>query len=476
MMANPEFRRNLWYEFTATRMTIGLTLVLLVLVAAGAIDWSVQRYRFASGSWVFPILTEASRWTAIILVLLWGGRQGAGAVIREVRGRTWDAQRMSTLTPWTMTWGKLFGGTILCWILTLAALLVHVVAGSFTRPLDELLLSAAIIVAAGLLCSALGMLFSLLRLTNRPGEKGGNITVVHLFALAAVIAIYYAARSPAWAGANWYGISFSAGGFAALSLWFFAIWSVIGVYRRMGRELQVRNRRPWVWLLFLVTMVLYSFGYVADLPSSSIKILLPGVVLWLFTYALAVAEAKDLVLVRQFLRTFFRGRVLRALSDAPLFFVTLLFFLVAQVAGIFLLLAIPEDGGLRILGVSLGGIAVNQAIALLLFAVRDISIVWMYVLARDNSLAEGYGLITWFVLYGPVPVLFIAARQFDLLAIVYPIGTGGFAVGILPALVIAVGCLIFLVWRWRRFWQRGGPRQPAPKKPMSTDGRAQVAS
>ncbi len=463
MIANPEFRRNLWYEFSATKVTIGLTLVLLILVAAGAIDWSIQRNRVGAPM-VFPILTAAARWTAIILVLMWGGRQGAGTVIREVRGRTWDSQRMSTLRPWTMAWGKLFGGTSLCWILTLAALVVHVVAGSFSEPIGGLLLNAAIVIAAGLLCAALGMLFSLLRLTSRPGERGGNITLIHFCSLAAVLAIYYAARSAAWADARWYGIDFTAGEFAALSLWFFAIWSVIGVYRRMGRELQVRNRRPWVWLLFLLSMILYAFGYVADLSSVSLKILLPGLILWLFTLVLTLAEAKDLVLLRKVFRDLGRGRLLRAVSDGPLIVVTALLFLVVQAATIVILAFTPDHGSLNFLGVFLGEIAFHHSIALLLFAIRDVMIVWMFVLSRDGSLAEAYGFVTWFVLYGPVPVLIFAARQFDLLAVTYPTGMGGFYIGILPVLVIAVGCLIFVIWRWRRFWRQGGPKRPVPKK------------
>ena len=82
------------------------------------------------------------------------------------------------------------------------------------------------------------------------------------------------------------------------------------------RPPSVRRRRPWVWIVFLVTMVLYAFGYVADSSSASVKILLPGVVLWLFTLILTVAEAKDLVLMRDVLRSFFRGRLMRSVSDA----------------------------------------------------------------------------------------------------------------------------------------------------------------
>src|SRR6185312_4131289 len=37
------------------------------------------------------------------------------AVTEEVRARTWDWQRLSTLGPWQMTWGKLVGATALGW-------------------------------------------------------------------------------------------------------------------------------------------------------------------------------------------------------------------------------------------------------------------------------------------------------------------------------------------------------------------------
>ena len=39
----------------------------------------------------------------------------ASAIIGEIRERTWDGQRLSSLGAGTMMWGKLFGSTIFNW-------------------------------------------------------------------------------------------------------------------------------------------------------------------------------------------------------------------------------------------------------------------------------------------------------------------------------------------------------------------------
>ena len=120
----------------------------------------------------------------------------------------------------------------------------------------------------------------------------------------------------------------------------------------------------------------------------------------------------------------------------------------------------------------LSDFGIHYALAILLFAIRDISLVWSFSLGRDSKLAEAYGLVAWFILYGPIPIILVVGISRDLLPVFYPTGTGGWELSVLPALVVAICCLILLVWRWRRFWRLGGPSRPAPKKSTSSEGGA----
>ncbi len=474
-MRNPEFRRNLWLEFTSIKLIVWPVVIGLILLAAAAIDYSLLKLRSADGSIRLPILAGAAYWCTIIVALLWGGRQAAGSVIHEVRGRTWDAQRMSALRPWPMVWGKLLGSTALTWLVGICCLIVYVVARSFSDPVGDAIVVSVVLASGALLAQSVGMLISILRLTSRPGEKGGNITLIQAGGLVATLAIYYLGRVPGWADASWYGIDLGPSGFSAMTLTFFALWGVVGVYRRMRRELQMVNR-PWVWLLFLATVVAYSFGFVATVPSATVKLLVPGLVLGFFVYVLTVVEAKDPLSTRRALAAARRGRFVEAASTAPLALLTIVLFVIVKIVEIALIAAVGEGGNIRLLGQSIDEIGLTFALATLLFAIRDISLVWVFSLTRDAKLAEAYGLVAWFILYGPIPIILVAGISRELLPVFYPVGILGWELSVLPALVIAVLCLILLVWRWHRFWKQGGPQRRAPKKPSSADGSAPAAT
>ena len=51
----------------------------------------------------------------ILVVLFWGSRIAAAAMVREIVDKTWDQQRLSSMGAWGMTWGKLFGSTSYVW-------------------------------------------------------------------------------------------------------------------------------------------------------------------------------------------------------------------------------------------------------------------------------------------------------------------------------------------------------------------------
>ena len=103
MRLNPEFRRYLWLEISPQR----LIAMPAILGAIFFLLWLGGRPELALGEWSLGVY--------LLLVLLWGPRLAASAVVSEVRARTWDWQRMSAVGPWQMTWGKLFGSTIFVW-------------------------------------------------------------------------------------------------------------------------------------------------------------------------------------------------------------------------------------------------------------------------------------------------------------------------------------------------------------------------
>ena len=142
MTGNPEFRRNLVLELTPHRL-VAVPLVLgLIFVTAWAIDG--------------PGATAAAgRLVMTVLLALWGARAAADAVFGEVTDRTWDAQRMSSIGPWAMSWGKLFGATVFSWYGSLFC--APAVLMGLENPVNALVE----ILLFGLLAHALALMISL---------------------------------------------------------------------------------------------------------------------------------------------------------------------------------------------------------------------------------------------------------------------------------------------------------------------------
>lgn len=449
---NPEFRRNLWLQFTGTRVLVAALLTGLLLVCALAVDYGLTRRAF-----VPDITGFVAYWLAAAILLFWAGRQAAGAVLREVRGRTWDAQRLSTLHPWTMAWGKLFGATSLAWLMGLVSAAVYLAADAYQRPVGFVAAAAAALIGYGLVCQATGMLASLARLSGRPGERGGGTTVAHVVGVVAaglLVAFVY------WGLANqarWFGYDIGGAGLTLLTIWFFALWAVAGVYRRMRRELQMRSA-PWAWLLFLATFVAYGEGLAYGRGQPEIALLLPAGLLAAMLWTVTLIEAKDPLSLRQSFQHFASGRWRDGAGILPLWLVTYAALALAVAGGI----ALGAGGSVPLQSLRIPGIEATETklvlLAALLFLTRDVLIVQTLALGRDANLAGVSGGMAWFVLYFPLPAVLVAGQQTPLLGIVLPTGQGGWLLGVLPAAVQAGLCLILFAWRWRAYWRENAAK------------------
>jgi hypothetical protein len=460
MIRNPELRRNLWLEFTANRLLIGPLLLLVLFTASVATDWSIAHN--LGGADNFSITSRIARWCFFAIVLLWGGRQAAGAVIREIRNRTWDGQRMSVLGPWAMALGKLIGATAYTWALGLCCLVVYVVAVAVSgAPTTVAIVVALSMAGFGMVCQTVGLLLSLTRQSRTPGFRPGNITLIHFVALLATVVLLFAARTPRWFEADWYGFQVDNADFAALTAWFFALWGVVGINRRMRRELQFRNK-PFVWLIFLVVLVAYvvGFGYSSPLPGVMLALAFNAVAL--FAYLLILFEPKDPEGARRVGGQIGAGGLGAALSATPLWLLTLAVLFVVFVAGLILIPigvfdARPEvhTAALsRMLeGVPMRRFLYAQLIASFLFVLRDVMIVLAFCLSREERQGEAFGFVVLFVLYVPLPFIALTGKLTDLLTLFWPIGTRPWSLAVGPVAVELLVVAAILWWRWRRYWR-----------------------
>jgi hypothetical protein len=317
---NPEFRRNIWLELTTRRLVV-MTAALALAFSAAALSGGSD---FGPGNVAVALY--------YFIVVFWGSRNAALSVVGEIRDRTWDLQRLSSIGAGDMTWGKLFGSTIFNWYggaICLAVILVN----SFTH--DGLIAAALDLiyfVSLGVIVQAVALLASLVAVRRRQSHSHFEIFLYQLAGLLAAVAVFYIweaadpagsiiTRKPPTDFIMWWGASLDARGFLLASLAMFTGWTFVGCYREMRRELQLRNG-PLVWLAFLALIGIYVAGFDAWLSRDTImatwnvvalRLALAATAYGALTYAMVLLEPKDRVLYRWIGREIGSGRIGAAL-------------------------------------------------------------------------------------------------------------------------------------------------------------------
>ena len=303
---NPEFQRNLWLELAPRRMILMIVLLALAFLAValgGSKDFTVG---------------GAAEWLFYLIVVVWGTRNAATAVVGEIRDRTWDMQRLSSLTPGEMTWGKLLGSTIFNWFGGAICLAVMTFDTLTHKSVTAAFADIVYYLAIGVIAQAASFLASLIAVRRRQAHSRLDVFIYQVVGIAAAVAVnsVWSIADPATmhlahvVGADviaWWGMKLDARLFLLASLAIFAGWLLTACYREMRLELQMRNG-ALVWLAFLVFIGVYAGGFDAWLPKDqsaegldavSLRLGLAVGVYASLTYLMVFLEPKDRVTVEK---------------------------------------------------------------------------------------------------------------------------------------------------------------------------------
>lgn len=435
---NPELQRYLWLELTPHRLLATPVLLLAVLVLVYLVrDQHVLR-----------AMAVASYWIVLGVGVLWGGRLASEAVTGEVADGTWDQQRLCSLGPWSMTWAKLLGAPVFTWYasapcLVLIALGARPGAAPAEAALDALLL--AIIV---LFCHAAGLLASL-HVTSRGRTVSARpAMLLQLAALGCAAPLLVVAASAFRSGwgpdVRWFGVPLSLHSFVLASAAAFTAWAVIGCYRLMRAQLQLRNA-PWVWIGFVVFCMVYVAGCTWSGERSALLTINGGRIEPLgvallgahlsalaLGYAMLLMEPKDPVAWRRMLAALRRARLGAALELLPRWACVLPLAAMSAIAA-----WLADSAGWLL------------SLSSLVFFVRDAGLVVTLNLGVHAARADTAALLYLAVLYVLAPALVLAPGG-DTSGWLLPSVHGNVLAGVLPGALQAA-----LLWavagaRWRR--------------------------
>ncbi|OSM05179.1 hypothetical protein [Magnetofaba australis] len=457
---NPEFRRYLWTELTPHR------IVAMPLVLAGLfyLTWVTRDYQSVWNP------RDAALAGFGVLIFLWGTRLAGEAVSQEVLDRTWDSQRMSVLSPWSMTWSKLTGSTIFVWYGAIICLLLFVVALQRHFPFFPQERAWQIIgwaLGCGALSHAMSLLVSIVSVTKRRRinrRRVSGFQVLGLLLLAPFFfGVIYLLYTPLEAERQvlWYGRELSLAKFLLLSVWTFFAWTVLAIVRVMGEELQT-PRAPLAWALFLTFLFGYGAGFVNVTDSlSEYDNLIARVAFCLplamaLTYYAAIAESRDLMAYRLTLHHARRAQWKPFFHALPLWWITYGVSMGLLLALLFMPLSVDLVAS-SIIHVGEGEeVHVKWAlIAAFLFMTRDIALMQMLHMNTAAKRPDLTTMLYLLVLYGLLPT---AMRVMEIggatLPLFYPMAGYDPALIVGPPLVEAL-VTITLAWsRWRSMMRR----------------------
>lgn len=401
---NPEFRRLLWLEATPQRLWL---IPVALLGATLVLDRAIPAAIPAAALLAFAALT-----------IVWGARQARAAVIDEVRAHTWDIQRMSALSAWPMTWGKLAGATLMPWYAGFVCLGVHA-AYRGERDLEEVAGASLVLILAALVAQAVALTTALVGVHRERGQRTRLGTPLVLLLLALVVPTTFGLAMPDGAAAapaaiNWYGWQVSTMPFLLVLLALLAGWAVLGAYRSMCIELQIRTT-PWAWLGFALFLALLVAGLAPPPAPAALAGLGSTTALYatLLAYVAGFAFARDPVQYRRVLQALAEGRVRRALEELPLWLSSVLFALgFALAAALFGSDPAISNERPDNLGV--------VALAVVVMAVRDLALLTWLSFRDGSRRAELVTLVSIAMLNRVIPATLAFAGLDGVAGLVHP--------------------------------------------------------
>jgi len=429
---NPELRRNLWLQFSPGRLLLAPICLGLVLVSVWIVAFHVYN--------VVALLSEA---TYYLLAVLWGTRRAGDLMAEEVAQRTWDAQRMSALGAWQMTWGKLVGGTSYVWYASGIALGAHVAArwlAGFPLWQESESVRFAHMLGIGLLGQAVAFQTSLVLLRKQTLRRRLGATASQVAGLLAAWALSggfpFGVAPSQLAPVQWFDWTIPGDRFWLASTYLFLAWSIFGAYRLMRLELQFRNL-PLGWIGFALYLMVYADGllYPAILYSGGLTAWLigPFAVAIALTYVALFAEPKDVLRYRWFAQALAGGdpgQVLLLLPQwLPCFLLAALTGLALCLFGDFIRLSALLSLLSRIpMFASFGqGTDLSEfSLALVFYLLRDVLLVLLVNFRSRRGRADLGAFLCLMLLHIPLPVIL---RFFGLGGVIpvfapYPLASG----------------------------------------------------
>jgi len=446
---NPELQRYTWLEFSWQRL-IAMPLVIGIIF-----------YLVSQGKEPAQNMAVTAQTIFMVLVGLWGGHKVAESVIDEVNDNTWDFQRLSSLTPWSITWGKLIGSPIYCWYGAVIALVMYTWHSSEFLPEYFLLCNTVLLLTAGFICHALALLSSMQAVQMKLAARG-RMRVIGHHIIGMGFGLYFISYLKSYWEVNsdkrymtnylfrkitWYGEQYDLTGFVTVFSIIVLAWLVSGAYWQMRMQLRMRTG-PWLWMAFSLFMLWFIAGFSWDSERMfhlyGTGALASYAMALFFLYAMVFMEPWNGVSYRRLINHWKTRNYKDFANNFPRWIVSLALVVLTMI-GVFF--TTNHD------------LVVKTALALTAFAIRDIALLHYFMLAPNNKRATAATMFYLAILYVLLPLLFTALHMQDVTPMFLPLSDdivrhGNMVLSILSAIVQSTILIVLALKRWKKHWRQ----------------------
>ena len=199
---NPEFQRYIWQNLSAHRLLVMPLWIFICTLFAYLVFTDLKGEEYIITLALFSFITA-----------FWGSNAAGESISEEIQNHTWDWQRMSSISPWQLTWGKIFGSTSYAWYAGIWCLLLFFILVPLSSLSIQLAIKIAIImVLLAVLVHSLVFLINMLLILKQAETNKRYIAISLLIILILINLLLnmaeYQHEKIYWYGEYFYTINF----------------------------------------------------------------------------------------------------------------------------------------------------------------------------------------------------------------------------------------------------------------------------
>lgn len=405
-----------------------------------------------------------------LFVVFYGALCASSSFTQELRQKTWDNIRLSSLSIRDLLFGKLFGMTLYAWYGGAIALVVLMLSLLLQGALFQHLTDLLLMLIAGVFVHVVAMIIDLqsLQLSNVSRTGFANIALL-IFAIiyssmflmgTAFMGIMSAFDKVdvLWGNTfTWYQTEWNVRHFIVSSSIVFLAWMLLGVYRQLRELIFCKSLLPWAWTGFVLFLIFYFNGFIFkasfynDYPIARFANAL--LVSAASAYAIISYKTHSVTHYRLLKKYFQTSQWSRFAEGIPLWSIS---YVLCVFSAIFVMLNLPEsvsinaDTSFNVPVVS-GSVPFQTSfnafvIGVLLFVLRDILLILYFSFSPKAKRSLFMATVYLLILYILLPTLLTTIGLSNLAWYLFPPINAGSYLTLLPAL----GQVVLVLWLLRK--------------------------